>query len=68
MFEFSLLMIVDVPLIPVLDPLLTEDFHVIVYEPLLSCPSVNVIVEVVDDIFVGEFAFPGTISQKQNFN
>ena len=57
-------MVVDVLEIPVIEPLFIDEFHVIVYEPVLSCDKPNVIDEVVYAILVGEFAFPGTVSQK----
>ena len=62
MFCVKLLIVVDIPFIPDLDPLFVGGFHVTVYEPVLSCEKRNVIDVVVDDILVGGFAFPGTIS------
>ena len=54
-------MVVDVLEIPVIEPLFIDEFHVIVYEPVLSCDKPNVIDEAVYAILVGEFAFPGTV-------
>ena len=51
---------VDVPVIPIIDPLFAGGFQVIVYEPALSRKSPKVIDEVVDNILVGKVAFSGT--------
>ena len=51
---------VNVRLTPVLSPFSVDDFHVIEYKPVISCVSLIVIDEIVDDIFAGGFAFPGT--------
>ena len=54
-------MVIDVPVIPVLNPLFVGGYHLIVYAPTLSEGNLNVIEEVVDTILVGRLAFPGTV-------
>ena len=57
MFGNKPLIVIDVPVIPVLDPLFSGECHVIVYDPVIRCGNLSVIDEVVDDILVGEFVF-----------
>ena len=63
MFDDKPLMVVDVPVTPELDPLFVGEYQLIVYEPMLSCASRNVIDEVVDKILVGGIVLPGTERQ-----
>ena len=61
MFDVKPLIVVDVPLTLVLNPTFVGGFHRTVYEPVFSCVKPNVIDDDVDDILVGEFAFPCTV-------
>ena len=63
MLDVKPLIVVDVSFISNLDPLFVGGFHAIVQEPVFGCRTLSDIDEVVADILVGEFAFPGTVYQ-----
>ena len=52
-FDFKPSIRTAIPLISSLDPLFAVDFHVTVYEPVLSCDNRKPSDEVVDKILVG---------------